>query len=221
VSGAYPSVPHDRLTDASWKLQSRSDATVFQVAAVTVRAHTLVYGDSRLRRAVESAGLERAASDTAADADRLVETGSADLWRFFFATALSFRPPLPAGIGPASLRSTVTRRARRSFRADLEARGFEGIEEGGSQRIRTDSGDRARLRKLTATLPLEADHPDGLETEGWLAVWVTDGSFRLAGGAYPVDGLTAALDSPPASERERVRPEQFRDELLELIRAVR
>ncbi|WP_254280060.1 hypothetical protein [Haloarcula marina] len=116
---------------------------------------------------------------------------------------------------------TVVTEARRSFVDDLEARGFEEVERGRSQRVRTDAGDRARLAKVTATYPFGADAPnDALDVEGWLGVWSHGGSFRIAGGAYPVRGVDALLAEGASGKRPETSPNEFRSELLDLIRAV-
>ena len=221
----FPSVPHDRLLEDGWELRSKSEETLFRLASAAVVGYTLVYNDARLREAIEAADAADLLGGPAAD--RLVDAGEASgdggPWRFFFATRLSFRPPLAPGIGPASIRPTVVSQAKRSFAEDLEARGFENVDSGRGQRIRTDSGDRARLRKFSGSLPVSGAGraPDRIDIEGWLAVWVTDGAFRIAGGAYPVRGVEEFLESLPAPERPPTDPEAFRDELLDAIRAVR
>jgi hypothetical protein len=213
----YPSVPRDRLDELGWELTAKHEETVFQVPGATVTGYTLVYGDEQLRAAMEDAGVDWPLAGADGDGDRFVGSDGG-VWRFFFATALSFRPPLPPGIGPASLRPTVTARARRAFVEDLEARGFEAVESGREQRLRTKAGDRARLRKLTARLPLGDDRR--IDVAAWIAVWTIRGEFRIAGGAYPVGGPDALFSSLPERERPPVDPERFREELLELIGAV-
>lgn len=216
-SGEYPSVPHDRLREDGWELHSKTEETVFQLSVASVVGYTLFYEDARLGEAIEAAdAVEPPAS---ADADHLVTAGGDSTWRFFFATRLSFRPSLAPGIGLAALRPTVASQAKRTFADDLEARGFEAIESGRSQRFRADSGDRGRLRKFTAHLPLgDGSTPERIGVEGWLAVWVTGGSFRIAGGAYPVSGVGALLGS--ASDAPSADPGTFREELLSAVRAV-
>lgn len=217
-SGAYPSVPHDRLLAEGWELRSKTEETVFRMPAASVVGYTLFYEDARLREAIGAAGAVEPPAE--ADADHLVTAGEDGTWRFFFATRLSFRPPLAPGIGPASLRPTVATQAKRTFADDLESRGFEAVESGRSQRFRADSGDRGRLRKFTAHLPLGGGDstPDRIDVEGWLAVWTTEGSFRIAGGAYPVTGIESLLGS--ASDAPTADPGTFREELLDAIRAV-
>jgi hypothetical protein len=224
MSGAtdsYPTVPDDRLPEG-WERRAKTEDRLFRTPALVVTGYTVVYDDRKLRRAVEAAGHGDLLAG-GVSGDRLVETGDdGGLWRFFFATALSFRPPLAPGIGPASLRPTIARRARRSFAADLEARGFEDVELERGQRLPLDAGGRARLRKVTASLPVASDRPpDRIDAEGWLAVWVTGGSFRIAGGAYPTAGLARLLEPLPAGETPQLDPGAFRDELLGLLRSVR
>ncbi|MFO7927814.1 hypothetical protein [Natronomonas sp.] len=218
----YPSVPHDRLVESGWELRSKSRKTVFRMPGMDVTGHTLLYDDSDLRSAIEAAGVEGLLGDDAGGDDRIVEGDGDGSWRFFFATALSFRPPLAPMVGPASIRPTVARRARRTFVAELEARGFGGVESERSERIRTESGDRARLRMFTAHLPVtSADGPNRIDAEGWLAVWVTDESFRIAGGAYPTHGLEALFEPLSTGRTPAIDRVRYRDELLEVIRAVR
>jgi hypothetical protein len=217
-SGPYPSVPHDRLLEDGWKLRSRAEETVFRLPAASVVGYTLLYEDARLRGAIEAT--DAVEPPAGAGEDHLVTADGDGTWRFLFATRLSFQPPLAPGIGPASLRPTVASQAKRTFAADLESRGFESVESGRGQRFRTDSGDRGRLRKFTAHLSLGGGGaiPDRIDVEGWLAVWTTDGGFRIAGGAYPASGIEAILGS--ASDAPPTDPGAFREELLSAIRAV-
>ena len=198
-----PSVPDERLAEGGWKLAEETTETLFRLATVRVEGHTLVYEDADRRAAIE------AASDGELDGP----------WRFFFATRLAFRPPLAPGVGPAMIRPTVTTEARRTFVADLEDRGFHSIDRRRTERMRTDGGDRARLTNYTARYVVESSVYDSeLAIEAWLAVWIRDGAFRIAGGAYPTrgfDDLLAALDI-----EQEVDPTADREELLELVQAV-
>ena len=198
-----PSVPDERLAEGGWKLTEETSETLFRLATVRVEGHTLVYEDADRRAAIE------AASDGELDGP----------WRFFFATRLAFRPPLAPGVGPAMIRPTVTTEARRTFVADLEDRGFHSIDRRRTERMRTDGGDRARLTNYTARYVVESSVYDSeLAIEAWLAVWIRDGTFRIAGGAYPTrgfDDLLAALDI-----EQEVDPTADREELLELVQAV-
>lgn len=186
---AFPTVDTDRLETAGWVLAERTEDTLFSLASVRVDGRTLLYEHPDLRR-------------------RLRETSEeGDLpWRFFFATRLTFTPPLAPGIGPMSVFPMVLSESRREFVADLEGRGFEAVERGRTQRIRTDSGDRVRLTKYTARF--EAGGIDA-RVEAWFGVWISSGEFRVTGGAYPVSGLPVDLD-----------PTAYREELLALLRSV-
>jgi len=218
MTDGYPGIPAALLE--GWDERVREESTVFRIPAASVVGRTVLYEDATLSDTLANAGYANLLADEH-DGDRLVETdGRGDYWRFVFATALTFSPPLTPGIGPASMRPAVVAEARRSFQRDLESRGFQAVERGSSQRVRTESGDRASLVKYTASYPFEDAPTDAFDIEGWLAVWSTDGSFRIAGGAYPtggLDGLLAGLDS---EERPDTDPNDYRDELLDLIRAV-
>lgn len=186
----YPGVPTERLNDG-WRLAERTNETLFSLPAISVEGYTLVYERPDLREAVRA------------------QFEESDLpWRFFFATRLSFRPSLPAGIGALSLFPTVLGAARREFAADLRERGFEAVERGRGRRLHVDAGERARL------IPYGARFDAGTfeaEIAAWLAVWVREGEFWIAGGAYPTSGLGSVA----------LEPDRYREELFALIRGVR
>lgn len=221
MGDGYPTVPDERLAEGGWDERVRAESTVFRTPTSSIVGRTVLYDDRALRNALEESGFGNLLAGRATSSGRrLVETGDdGGYWRFFFATALSFRPPLAPGIGPASMLPTVVTEARRTFTDDLEARGFRNVDRGRSQRVRTDSGDRARLAKVTASYPLETDATEKLDIEGWIGVWHGSG-FRIAGGAYPVGGLDGLLAEIPEDERPATDPNEFRSELLDLVRAV-
>ena len=197
-----PPIPGDRLAEGSWELAEDTTETVFQLSAVRVEGHTLVYEDAGRREAIETA------SDGDLDGP----------WRFFFATRLTFRPPLAPGVGLAMIRPTVVAEARRAFVGRLEDRGFHAVDRGRTERMRTEGGHRARLTKYTAHHAIASNGYDGkIATEAWLAVWIHDGAFRIAGGAYPTQGFDALLAALGVG---RFDPTADREELLELLRAV-
>ncbi|MEF8829309.1 MAG: hypothetical protein V5A49_09750 [Haloarcula sp.] len=197
---AFPDVPTDQLRDGGWELVDESVETVFQLPTARVEGATKVYDAAETRAAVrEAIGLDHQ-------------------WRFFFATALSFTPPLAPGIGPAMILPTVRSEAQSAFADELADRGFESIERGRSERVRVDSGDRARLRTYSAELDLEAVDAT-LSITGWVGVWHGDG-FRIAAGAYPDRSLATLLDVENPTEPLRRTPSDYRSELLALIRAV-
>jgi hypothetical protein len=198
-----PQVPAALLE--GWRQTDQTSETVFELATVSITGHTVVYEDTDLRATVREA--------TAGDYDRM--------WRFFFATRLTFSPSLPPGVGPMAVFSTVASQANSQFADDLRERGFQEISQGRRERIRVETGDRARLRTYNATLDVET--PAGgtmdLDLAGFLAVWTTDGQFRLAGGAYPATPIEDVLGI--GAETVDTDPAQFREDLLELIRHVR
>lgn len=196
MSGRYPSVPDDRLADGGWTLQNRSERAIFRLPGVTVTSHTLLYGDDRLRAAMASAGVEDRDRplESETDPDDLLGGSDGAAGKFFFASALSFRPPLPPGIGPAVLLSTVSKRTREALESDLRTRGFERMEWDEDQRFRTDSGDQGRLRKFTARLPvIEADllSEGSTSRAGWPSGRPTD-RFESPAVRIPVRGSKAS-----------------------------
>jgi hypothetical protein len=197
---AYPDVPADRLRDGGWELVDESVETVFELPTARVEGATKVYDAAETREAVQDA------------------IGFDHQWRFFFATALSFTPPLAPGIGPAMILPTVRSEAQSAFADELAERGFESVERGRRERVRVDSGDRARLRTYSAELDLEAVDAT-LSITGWVGVWHSDG-FRIAAGAYPDQSLSSLLDIEEPPETLRRTPSDYRTELLALIRAV-
>jgi hypothetical protein len=194
---AGPVVPEDRLDAEGWTLAEDRTETLFGMAGATVRGHTRLYEDADLRERIRAA----------TDVDRI--------WRFFFATRLAFTPSLPPGAA-AVVRPTVVAESRRRFADDLRDRGFEDVETGRTETVRVRSGDRARLSEFRARVPpspsvdSDAEGPVELDVAGLLAVWTTDGEFRLAGGAYPRRGL----------ERFGVDADGHREDLLGLLRSV-
>lgn len=197
---AYPDVPTDQLRDGGWELVDESVETVFQLPTARVEGATKVYDAAETREAVRDAiGLDHQ-------------------WRFFFATALSFTPPLAPGIGPTMILPTVRSEAQSAFADELADRGFESVERGRRERVRVDSGDRARLRTYSAELDLEPVDAT-LSITGWVGVWHGDG-FRIAAGAYPDRSLATLLSVEDPPEPLQRTPSDYRSELLDLIRAV-
>ena len=196
---ADPDVPETRLARGGWELTDKRVETVFQLQRATVVGTTKLYDDVRTREAAMAA----------ADIDQQ--------WRFFFATALTFRPPLAPGIGPKVLLPTVRSEAGSTFAAELRDRGFADVTRGRKERVRTDSGEKAQLRSYTAKLPLDA--AGRLSITGWVGVWYGDG-FRIAAGAYPDRPVGEILGVDDPDEALARSPADYREELLGLIRAV-
>jgi hypothetical protein len=198
-----PNVPTDRLDAGDWALAEDTTETLFSLPTGRVQGRTLLYEDATLRKTI------RTATD-----------GNLDMpWRFFFTTRLSFLPPLAPRIGPTTILPTVMNQARRRFAADLEDRGFRRVKRGRTQRTRTASGERIRLTKYTARISVERyGEQYDIDIDGWVGVWIRSGEFRLAGGAYPTSGFDAVLDTTDVERN--TAPNEYRDDLLGLIRAV-
>lgn len=184
-----PAVPESVLSDSRWERTDETTETVFSLPALEVTGHTVVYEDADLRERIAAAG------------------GPDRIWRFVFATQLEFSPSLPFGT-TSLVKPRIVTESKREFAEELRERGFEAVEVGDTERIRTDSRKRARLTRYRARLTVDGER---LAVEGRLAAWY-DGEFYIAGGAYPTDGLDRWVDD---AETER-----YEGELLDIIRAV-
>jgi hypothetical protein len=199
-----PTVPESRLRADGWERFDTSAETLVDLPTVRVRGHTVVYEDERTRSAV------RAATD--GDLDRP--------WRFFFATRLSFVPPLVPGVGTASWYPTVREESRRGFEDDLRERGFERLSRGSGERVRVGGGRRATLTRYDARLPIDrGGDVVRLDVEAWVGVWGREGEFRVAGGGYPID-LRRALGPDEGTDFPVADLASYRSDLFELVRAV-
>jgi hypothetical protein len=183
-----PDVPDDRLRDGGWEHSGDRTETLLAGPPVRVLGRTVVYTDGD-------------GTDGADDP----EQESVAIERFFFASRLDFRPPLPPVTGAASVRPVVLSAAGQAFAADLRERGLEDVRRERRERMRVDTGERATLLAYRADRPRSGE---SVPVAGLLAAWVRDGEFRIAGGAYPEGG-------PGGDERGR-----YRDELLDLMAAV-
>lgn len=200
ADAAFPVVPEARLARGGWELTDEHVETVFELGSVNVAGATRLYDDVRTREAAQSAsGLDRQ-------------------WRFFFATALTFRPPLAPGLGPRMILPTVRSEAQSTFASELRERGFENVSRGRKERVRTDGGDKLHLRSYTAERPLEP-LATTLSITGWVGVWHADG-FRIAAGAYPNQPVGELLGVDDPDEALSRTPGAAQEELLGLIRAV-
>lgn len=184
----FPTVATERLEEGAWHLAERTSETVFTLPSFRVEGHTLLY--------------EHLGPEGSDGTDGIGSTGPPR--RFFFATRLAFEPPL-SGLASASLLPMVRSRATRAFVTDLEDRGLEDVNRRGTRRTRTDAGERIRLTRYAARIDVDGASAN---VEAWCGVWLHEGSFRVAGGAFPTDGI-GDFD-----------PEKSRRELFSLIRAV-
>jgi hypothetical protein len=207
AGAGFADVDGDTLP-AGFELVEETTRTRLSLPTTTVREHTRLYEDRALRAAVREAG------------------GPDRTWRFFFATGLTFAPPLPPLTGTATAFPSVASEARRGFESDLEDRGIRDVTRRRRERIRVGTGDRASLTPYRGRLGVAPDDGDAsndggaaagdLPVAGWLAVWTRDGAFRLAGGGYPeaVPPTPRPLDPEPD-------PATFREDLLDAVRGVR
>ncbi|MCY4731456.1 hypothetical protein KY092_12925 [Natronomonas gomsonensis] len=188
-TGTQPAVPDSVRSDSRWKRTEETAETVFSLPNVEVTGHTVVYEDADLR-------------------ERIVAAGGPDrIWRFVFATQLEFSPSLPFGT-TSLVKPRIVTESKREFAEELRERGFEAVEVGDTESVRTDNRKRARLTRYRAQLTLDGET---LPVAGRVAAWY-DGAFYVAGGAYPTDGLDRWVND---AETER-----YEKELLDIIRAV-
>lgn len=181
-----PAVPERRLLDSGWARTETTAETVASLAGVTVRAHTAIYDDVDLRR-------------------RVIEAGGPDrVWRFFFASRLVFTPSLSASVVRFA-RSRIFREAREGFADELRERGFENVSIGETTEVRLDD---ERTGKLTTYEAVFENEGRTIPIAGRAATWY-DGTFYVAGGAYPTENLGVEL---PADEYDA--------EIRDLIRSV-
>jgi hypothetical protein len=197
---SFPVLPTDRLADGGWTLADERVETVFRMPTARVVGATSLYDDARTREAVRDV----------ADIDQQ--------WRFFFATRLTFEPPLAPGIGVPMVLPTVRSEAQSAFADQLRERGFSHVERGRRERVRVATGDRARLRMYSASVDVDGVD-DPLTVTGWVGVWHGDG-FRIAAGAYPETRVADLLEIENPPESLQRPPREYRSELLDLIRAV-
>lgn len=183
-----PSIPDEVRASGGWKRTEETTETVFSLPSVEVAGHTVVYEDADLR-------------------ERIVAAGGPDrIWRFVFVTRLEFSPSLPFGT-PTLVKPRIVTESKREFAEELRERGFEAVEIGDTESVRTDNRKRARLTRYRARLSVDGET---LPVEGRLAAWY-DEEFYVAGGAYPTGGLDRWVDT---------ETERYEKELLDIIRAV-
>ncbi|MFA9516685.1 hypothetical protein ACERIT_05645 [Halopenitus sp. H-Gu1] len=186
-----PEVTDDRIEE--WELVDESSGTIFEreVGPVTVTAleHTLAY---------EHRGVAAAVAETF-DSD-----GSPVV---LFATRVDLRPGLdrlPFGIGRDRVMSQVETAADKAFRRQLASAGLEDIRRTNEGTLEIDTGHEATVYTYRASFstastveiaPGVTEEVTGtVEMEGRVAVWHDGRDVLLAGGTYPIERLTTAID---------------------------
>ncbi|WP_233255064.1 hypothetical protein [Halopenitus persicus] len=187
-----PTVTDDRIEE-DWRLVDETSGTILEteVGPVTVRAleHTTIH---------EHVGMAEAIAETF-EAD-----GSPTV---FFATRVDLRPGvdrLPLGIGQDRVMSQVRTAANDAFRSQLRDAGLEDVERTGESTIEVETGHEATQYTYRGSFPLstEIEASGGttqpvsgaVEMEGHVAVWHDGTDVLLAGGAYPVERITTAMN---------------------------
>jgi hypothetical protein len=181
-----PAVPADRLRASGWERTAVSAETVASVAGMDVAAHTVVYDDTNLRGRVEAAG------------------GGDRVWRFFFASRLVFTPSLSGSVLRFA-KSKILRKSREGFADELRDQGFEDVTVGETTDIDLGDGTTAKLTEYDAVFE---GSEETVPIAGRAVAWY-DGSFYVAGSAYPTGNL--GVDLPV---------EEYDAEARDLIRSV-
>lgn len=189
------------LLDDGWREVDHESKDELSTPVFSVRSHNRIY--------------EHAAS---ADGHRglvAVELGTG--LRSAFTTGLEFDPPLSRfGVSPgaSSVFRIARERARREFPRSVSEDGLLDVTHTDSRWVERTDGTRARAFRYDARVPLhtavalsgdsrEASHRRGTGRRGrdltiravlWGAIWPTAGAYDMAGGIYPVETLSEAVD---------------------------
>ncbi|GAB6879275.1 DUF6517 family protein [Halorubrum gandharaense] len=230
ASPSPPDVPDDLLAANDWELVDEEQAAAFSESVagqeITATATTEIYENAPLR--------EDLAEKTLGEVTEGPVT--------FFASRVTFDPDLtnlPGGVGREQVIDEVEANARDQLTAQMEANGVEGVETVDEGELTVDSGESARRTDMEGVLPFEpisvpvtddeelAIDEDGIPVAGRLAVWHAEESVLVAGGAFPAENFAADLDEALSSAVSvsievdlELDPEQYEDDLLELVRSV-
>jgi hypothetical protein len=229
-SVALPEVPTEKLQAGGWKKHSEvTDETVFEqdydVLTVEAVASSVTYGDKALRTQVSEDTLGAVDTDLA----------------LFSATRMDMAPSVDE-LGP--IQEQLTDRIQSAAVSQLVDRmaeaGVENVQQTDTGTIEVAGGATADLIELSGTyatpameFPVQADRTITIEgtelpIDALLAVWPADGNYLVAGGAYPAANVaqtteTALTDaiSVTVDVDLGLRPDAYREELLELVGNVR
>jgi hypothetical protein len=227
--GPFPNVPADRLEAGPWERTERRESVRFRLPALVVREHTLVYEDGAVGDRTGLAPSPRFffASTLTFDPGLPPLVGPLSVYGTVAQEARrGFRDEL-ASRGVQNLES----RGRERFRTNDGARA-ELFPYRGRVRLPSSGGDAGVTGSSASTDAVDSegfrDPPDGgrdghvgdpgidtaLDVAAWLALWVSDGTYRLAGGGYPEQ---VPADAPGDGAGTAGA---FREELFALVRGV-
>jgi hypothetical protein len=123
--------------------------------------------------------------------------------RAAFTAALEFDPPLPSfGVEPESVFGIARRRARTEFPKSLSEDGLVNVDRTDARWLERDDGTRARAFRYEVGFPLDPDAVFGddaptafdLRCVMWGGIWPTAEAYSMAGGVYPAEALSEAID---------------------------
>lgn len=228
-SVAPPSVPQSELEEGGWELREETtDETVFEeeYSLVTVEAvaTSRTYADAALR--------EQISEDTLGTLDT-------DL-SLFSATRVDVAPSVDE-LGPvqSEVEGRIRENAVDQLRTRMEEAGVTDIEETGTDTLGVAEGTEADLVELAGHYPvtdIEFPVTEGttitiegtdLRVVALLAVWAADGSYLVAGGAYPGENFVRETDTALSDAISvtidvdlGLSPDAYREELLGLVTGV-
>ena len=198
ASAGPPSVPDDRLDANGWELVDQQQTEALNVAIagqeLTATAVTETYENAALREEIAEKTLGQVA-----DAPLL-----------FFASRVTIDPDLtslPGEIGRDRVIKEVESAARVTMTEQMEANGIEGIERVRTGTLSVDAEEPARRTDLRGTIPVDpisipvADGEtvdldiDAIPVTGRLAVWATEGSVLVGGGAFPAENVAVETET--------------------------
>lgn len=186
-----PTLP-DAFTDGAWRAVRTQQKDELTLPVFSVRSH------SRLYEHIPTA--ERLAAVSGADLDMPP--------RAAFTTRLVFEPSFAdLGVDPGrpAVFGVARRRARSEFARSVEEDGLVTVEHTDARWLDRADGREARAFRYDVTFPLDPAAIDGgpatptLRGVLWAAVWPTDRAYAMAGGIYPAESLSTALDRQGAA----------------------
>lgn len=226
---APPQVPTIALAENGWEQQSGStDETVFEET----------YGPLTVEAVASSVAYRNVALAASVREDTLGAVGGP--LALFSATRIDLAPAVDE-LGPIrnEVRAQIDAMAREGIREELAAAGLTDVRETGTDTIRVD-GQEASLTEFEAVygvadiaFPIQSGRSlsipgTDLPVTALLAVWAANGSYLVAGGAFPAanfatrtttelsDAITVSVDVDLG-----LTPTDYRTELEGLITAVR
>jgi uncharacterized protein YceK len=220
-----------QLNNNGWQKVAELEQKVldrkFAFVDIEVYSHTTQYEDRALRR--------RLREGTMGFFDATVMQ--------FFTSRIEVVPALdelPFGVGLDTIMGLVQASAESQLKSQMDEQGLKNIREGQTGSININNGPQAWLKTYSADFeypsmefPITDDQKltipsDSLSVWGALSAWKSEDSILVAGGACPAQEFTQSLTrgvteliTVTVDIDLRLRPEQLKREIRNLIRTVR